>query len=328
MKETLLLVEDNPVTIDALHDILTAGGYTVLKASDGQDAMEKLKAFTPDLIISDIAMPRMDGHELLQAVRRQPEWLGIPFIFLTARGELEDKIAGINLGVEDYLVKPLKVEDLLTAVRARLDRAHQLRVAQLRRAYESSLTVLANAIDVRDRYTRNHVERVTNYAMLLAEELGWQSRSLENLRFGAILHDIGKIIIPESLLLKPDQLSEDDWREIREHSLIGAQMVAKIEFLAPVVPIIRHHHERWDGTGYPDGLVGEQIPPAARIIALADSLDSMTIETPYRKALDLEAARAEILSCSGTHFDPDVVSAFDRLYAAGKIQLVFEISSK
>lgn len=324
MKETLLLVEDNPITIEAFHDILSTGGYTVLKASDGLEAIEKLKTITPDLIISDISMQPMDGFELLQAVRRQPEWLGIPFIFITARGELNDKLTGVNLGVEDYLVKPLKRDDLLTAVRARLDRSRQLRAAQLRRAYETSLTMLANAIDVRDRYSRRHVERVTAYAVLIAEELGWQGRSLENLRFGAILHDIGKIIIPETLLFKPEQLQAEEWRDIREHAAIGAQMVAKVDFLAPVVSIIRHHHERWDGAGYPDGLAGEQIPPAARIVNLADSLDAMTIETPYRLSMSLEAAHAEILHCAGAQFDPKVVSAFDRLYTAGKIQSIYE----
>jgi putative two-component system response regulator len=321
-KETILVVEDNRDLRDALGEILNFNGYTVITATNGLDALEKMRTITPDLIISDIAMPHMDGYAFFQSVRSRPEWMAIPIIFLTARGEREDIIKSKDMGAEDYLIKPLSQDELLTAVRARLERSQQIRMATLRRAYETSLTVLANAIEVRDVYTQGHVERVIAYAMILADEMGLKGRLLDQLRLGAVLHDIGKIIIRESTLFKAEPLSQGEWLEIKTHAQAGAEMVRDIEYLAPVIPVIHHHHERWDGTGYPDGLSGDDIPLAARIIAVADSFDAMTINRVYHPALTLEQAYDEILRCAGTHYDPQVVEAFQRAWQAGKIQPV------
>jgi putative two-component system response regulator len=320
--ETILVVEDNDILREGLRDILTSEGYTVIAALDGVDAIEQMKTISPDLILSDIAMPRMDGFEFFQAARSRPEWLSIPFIFLTARGEKQDIIAGKNLGVEDYLIKPLTRVELLTAVSARLSRSQELRVAQLQRAYESSLTMLANAIDVRDFYTRGHVERVTGYTMAIAAEVGITGKSLDQLRFGAILHDIGKIITSESTLFKKEPLDPFEWDEIKIHPVTGAEMIKDISFLAASVPVVRHHHERWDGTGYPDRLAGDAIPIGARIVALADSFDAMTIHCPYRDAFSLDQAFQEIQSCTGTRYDPALVVAFHRAWNLGKIHAV------
>lgn len=320
MKETILIVEDNPVLREGLSDILSWDGYTVLSAPDGKQALEQMETLRPDLILSDIAMPIMDGYAFFQAVRARLEWFTIPFIFLTARGEKEDILIGKNLGAEDYLVKPLTRDELLTAVSARLSRSQEIRVAQYQKAYETSLTVLANAIDVRDVSTRGHVERVSVYAGLIATEMGWVGRALDNLRFAAILHDIGNIIIREAVLFKPTSLTADEWAEVRMHPLTGAEMIKDIPLLAPAVPMVRHHHERWEGGGYPDGLAGEDIPVGARIIALADSLDAMTSPRPYATIMDIEQANAEIQRCSGTQFDPQIVGAYQRAWQAGKIQ--------
>jgi putative two-component system response regulator len=321
-RETILVVEDNDALREGLRDILSSEGYTVITALDGLDALEQMKMITPDIILSDIAMPRLDGYNFFQTVRSRPEWLTIPFMFLTARGEKQDIISGKNLGAEDYLVKPLTREELLTAVIARLSRSQELRTAQLQRAYESSLTMLANAIDVRDVYTRGHVERVTAYAMVIATEAGLSGRALGQLRFGAILHDIGKIITRETTLFKKAPLNDEEWDEIKIHPVTGAEMIKHIAFLAPAVPVVRHHHERWDGAGYPDGLSGEAIPIGARIVAVADSFDSMTIHCPYRAALTLERAFQEIHDCTGTRYDPTLVAAFQRAWHIGKIQAV------
>ncbi|MDD2694686.1 MAG: HD-GYP domain-containing protein, partial [Anaerolineales bacterium] len=186
------------------------------------------------------------------------------------------------------------------------------------------LTVLANAIDVRDPYTRGHVERVTAYAQELAVQLGWQGRMLEQFRFGAILHDIGKIFIRESTLLKPGDLNDDEWQEIIMHPATGAEMIKDIPYLEHAVPIVRHHHERWDGKGYPDGLSGNDIPMGARIIAVADSFDAMTIDRPYRHGLSLDQACKEIIACKGKQFDPLVVAAFKRAWELHKLQPVWE----
>jgi putative two-component system response regulator len=321
-EDTLLIVEDNHPLREGIREILANAGYTVLTAANGQEALDTMKMINPDMIISDISMPTMDGFTFFNRVRARPDWVSIPFIFLTAHGKQAEVIAGKNLGAEDYLVKPLTRDELLTMVRARLERAQQLQVVQLRQAYESSLTMLANAIDERNAATRGHVERVTGFATAIAEQIGWQGRQLEQLRLGAILHDIGKIIIRENVLFKPGALDEEEWLRMKRHPVIGAEMAREIPFLLPAVPVIRHHHERWDGTGYPDRLAGMHIPPGARIVAVADSFDAMTSDLPYRRARSLEEGLAEIVRCARTSFDPDVVAAFQRAWEAECIQQV------
>ena len=319
-KETLLVVEDNPVLREGLQDILVREGYQVLTASNGKEALDRLRLASPDLILSDIAMPLMDGYALFQAVRTRPEWVTIPFIFLSARGERTDVLRGKNLGAEDYLVKPLSREELLTAVNARLNRSQQVQVAQLQQAYETSLTMLANSIDMRDPYTHGHVERVTAYSLALARELGWQDRALEHLRFGAILHDIGKIMISEQVLLQGGPLSDAEWVEMKKHPVVGAEMIRDIPRLAPAAPIVRHHHERWDGLGYPDSLVGEAVPGGARLVAVADGFDALSTDRPYRQAVPQEQAYAEICACAGKQYDPEVVAAFQRAWESERLQ--------
>ena len=323
-KETILIVEDNQILREGLRDILSYEGYTILTAGHGLDALDQMRTITPDLILSDISMPEMDGITFFKSVRDNSDWVTIPFVFLTARGEKEDVLTGKNLGAEDYLVKPLSREELLTAIKGRLNRSRQIRVAQLQQAYEASLTVLANAIDARDAYTRGHVERVTAYSQVLANELGWQGRQMEQLRFGAILHDIGKIIIQESTLLKPTALDEIEWEIMKKHPITGAEMIKDIPYLTPAIPVIRHHHERWDGTGYPDQLAGYDIPLSARIVAIADGFDAMTIDRPYRQRYTLEEAAQEIEKCNGSQFDPSIVAIFNKCWADNKIQPIWE----
>ena len=319
---TLLIVEDNNDLRNGLKDILTFEGFTVLSASNGREALDQMSAISPDLIISDITMPEMNGYEFFDAVRERPEGVTIPFIFLTARGERDDVMKGKNLGAEDYLVKPVTRSELVNAVQSRLTRFRQLQMAQMESAYQYALTALANGIEVRDRYTRGHVERVTNYGLAIAEQLGWHGKRLEALRFGAILHDIGKIFVKEEILSKAGMLTESEREEMLHHPDNGAEMIGDIAYLQVAIPVIRYHHERWDGSGYPQGLVGEQIPIEARLIALADVFDAMTTDRPYHLAEKLETAYDYILSMSGKHFDPMIVHAFQRLWEVGKIQQI------
>jgi putative two-component system response regulator len=323
-KEIILIVEDNAVLRLALDEMLSLEGFVVISAVHGVEALSHMDVVTPDLIISDIAMPEMDGYSLFQHVRANPDWLSIPFIFLTARGTKDDILTGKDLGAEDYLVKPLNRVELLTAVRSRLERSRQLKVVRLREAYESSLTMLANAIEARDRYTRGHVERVTAYATMFANQLGWQGKRLEELRFGAILHDIGKIHIREDTLRKKGPLNNQEWDEIYQHPITGASMVKDIPYLAPAIPAIKYHHERWNGGGYPDGLVGETIPLVARIVAVADSFDAMTTTRAYQDAKSLEQAYQEITEGARDLYDPVVVTAFVRSWDNGEVQKVAE----
>jgi putative nucleotidyltransferase with HDIG domain len=293
-KEIILIAEDNHVLRLALEEMLSLEGYVVLAAANGLEALSAMGELTPDLIISDIAMPEMDGYAFFEQVRANPNWVSIPFIFLTARGTKDDILTGKDMGAEDYLVKPLKRIELLTAVRSRLERSQQLWVARLHDAYEASLTMLANAIEARDQYTRGHVERVTSYALLLAKRMGWPEKRLDDLRFGAILHDIGKIHIPERILRKRGPLTPDEWQEMRKHPFFGVSMVKDIDYLRPAIPIIKYHHEQWGGGGSPDGLAGEEIPITARIVSIADAFDAMTSSRAYQEARPLQHAYNEI----------------------------------
>jgi putative two-component system response regulator len=321
-KETLLIVEDNHELRNGLKEILSFEGYTVLAAANGREAIEQMKAISPDLILSDISMPEMDGYEFFDVVRSRPEGITIPFIFLTARGERDEVMKGKNLGAEDYLVKPLTRNELLAAVQAKLTRFRQLQLAQLEQAYEASLIVLANVIEVRDRYTRGHVERVRDYALVIAEQLGLPEKRRLHVRYGAILHDIGKILIAERTLTKASPLNDVEWAEMRQHPVVGAEMLKDVPFLAPAIPIVRFHHERWDGTGYPDGLTGNTIPLEARIVSVADGFDAMTTTRPYHQAWPLQRACDEVVNGAGSYFDPLVVSAFQKGWNANKIQLI------
>jgi putative two-component system response regulator len=322
--ESILVVEDNRLLQMGLQDALEQEGFHVQVADHGRQALALLDSFQADLILSDIAMPEMDGITFFRTVRARPEWVAIPFIFLTARGERRDIQAGKEMGAEDYLVKPVSADDVVHAVRARLARARELRLVMRGQAYEASLTMLANAIEVRDSYTRDHVERVKAYSLALGRPLGFSGRREEELRFGAILHDIGKIHVRDSTLRKETALDEAEWQEMRRHTVNGMEMIKNIPYLAPAVPIVRHHHERWDGRGYPDGLAGEAIPLGARIVAVADAFDAITTDRPYHKARSLEEAYEEIRGASGSRYDPKVIAALEAAWQAGEIRAIYE----
>jgi putative two-component system response regulator len=320
--DTLLIVEDNRDLRNSLKDILTYEGFEVHVAGNGREALECMQSLRPDLIISDIGMPEMDGFAFYDAVRSRPDGVTIPFIFLSARGEREDVSLGRSLGVEDYLVKPVTRDELVIAIHSRLQRFRQLQLAQLETAYQAALIALANGIEVRDRYTRGHVERVTAYSLAIAGELGWNGSRLDALRYGAILHDIGKIFISEEILTKPGPLSTDERRLMNYHPGNGAEMIHHIPYLAVAIPVIHSHHERWDGAGYPDGLCGEAIPMEARIVAIADSFDAITTDRPYHQAASLDAAYAEMQRCRGTMYDPSIVDLFNLAWQAGQIHAI------
>ncbi len=231
--EIILIVEDNDVLRQGLQALLEAEGFSVHTAIHGLDGLEKVKSCPPDLILADISMPEMDGYAFFEAVRARPEWVSIPFIFLTARRGREDVFAGKKLGAEDYLIKPVTRQELVTTIRSRMARSHQLLLAQLQQAYESSLIMLANAIELRDQYTGGHVERVRDYAAAIAEQMGWTATRINHLNYGSILHDIGKIHILENVLSKPGPLNEDRMggnapassdrgRDDQEHPIPGA----------------------------------------------------------------------------------------------------------
>lgn len=322
-EETILLVEDSEVLRHGLKSLLEQENYAVVTGGNGVEALDQLESMTPDLILADILMPEMDGYALFEAIRSRPEWISIPFIFLTARRERKHILAGKRLGADDYLLKPISPDDLLTAIRSRLGRSQQLLLAQIQESYETSLIMLANAIEVRDAYTRGHVERVMNYAQTIAEYLGWSREEINILRFGSILHDIGKIHISEEILTKTGPLNEEEWVEMRKHPELGAELIKDVHYLKSATPVILYHHERWNGGGYPRGMKGENIPIIARIVAIADSFDAMTTIRPYRKEMTPEQAYKEVLSGRGVHYDPLIVETFQHAWESGDIQEIF-----
>lgn len=316
---TILIVEDHDILREGLQILLESEGYRVATAPNGSAALRQMNISAPDLILSDISMPEMDGYEFYDCVRSRPEWTAIPFIFLTARGDRADVLASKKLGVEDYLIKPVDRVELVSSISSRLERSQQLMLVQLQQAYEASLIMLANAIELRDSYTRGHVERVRDLSVMIAEQLGMSGNQINVLKFGAILHDIGKIYVREGVLRKPGSLDESEWAEMKRHAEIGAELLARIPYLVAAAPIIQHHHERWDGKGYPAGLSGDEIPIEARIVSVADSFDAMTTARVYQAASTPEQAVKEIVAGTGNRYDPKIVEAFltikDRLIA-------------
>lgn len=320
----MLVVEDDAAMLVAFRDILEGEGYSVSTAANGQEALSVLERIQPDLILSDISMPFMDGIKLLDAVRERPNGGAIPFIFITARGTREDVFAAKAKGVDDYITKPVTRHELVAAVEARLQRTDELMLIQLKIV----LRALANAIESRDPYTLNHVEAVNAYAQAIAVELGWEKEELETLEFAAILHDIGKIGVPEKVLTKTGPLNPDEWDDMRRHPIYGAHMIRGTPYLEDAIPVILHHHERWDGKGYPDGLVGDQIPTGARLLAVADTFHAMTSDRPYRAAIPAEKTFEEILAQSGRQFDPRMVEAFQRCWKRGEILRIHQSARK
>jgi putative two-component system response regulator len=318
----VLVVEDDHALLIALKDILEAAGFQVNTATHGEAALESFRREKPALILSDIAMPGMDGIELYEAVRSQPGGKETPFIFLTARGTREDVFEGRSLGADDYITKPISSHELLTTVRSRLRRSNEIKLEQLKISIKDTLLVLAQGIEARDPYTHRHVMRLNEYSKVMAKELGWPEPRLEILEYGAILHDIGKLEIPSAILNKREPLSTEEWKEMRRHTEYGAFMIKEINYLVPALPILLYHHEAWDGSGYPEGLRGDEIPEEARLLAVVDSFDAMTSDRPYRSAIGASRAYEEIKRRSGIQFDPKMVEVFIHCWGQGRIQKI------
>lgn len=320
--ELILIVEDMDLLREGLREILANEGFSVITARNGRDALDQMKAVLPALIISDITMPVMDGIDFYSAVRAHKEWIGIPFIVLSARSEPADFTVGRNLGVDDYLVKPVSRDELVTTVRSRLGRFQQAQMARVQQAYLDSLAALANAIEARTPETSHHIEHITGYALTIASYLGWSGKRMDTLRFAAILHDIGKIHIPANILFKPGPFDPAEWELVRRHPVTSAEMIKDVPFLLDCVPWVRHHHERWDGDGYPDGLAGEDIPQGARILCVADSLDAMTTHRRYAPARSLAEALEIIASMAGSQYDPEVSAVLQRAWQDGRLEVI------
>ncbi len=306
----ILLAEDDDMLRRMTRAILEISGYEVFAYPNGQAALEAFEQINPDLVVSDISMPILNGFQLLEAVRKLPSGSVVPFLFLSALSEHDDVYHAKRLGVDDYLFKPFQPEDLLVAVEARLERRRAAELFDSHQAHLQTITLLANVIEARDVYTRGHVERVQQSALELGNALGWPLEDRLILEFGALLHDVGKISIPEAVLNKPGPLTPEERHIMQQHTVAGARIIENVPHLRPAKPYVLSHHERWDGAGYPEGLAGNDIPRAGRLMAIVDVYDALTSDRPYHKGMPPKPRSIFSSAESGRHFDLNMLPVF------------------
>jgi putative two-component system response regulator len=307
----VLVVDDMEAMRLALVKCLHMSGYEVMAASSGAEALELLRTHTFDLLLTDQTMPGLSGLELTEAVSRMhPD---MPIVVLTGHTDVELAKDSLKRGASDFVTKPVNIRELPILVERNLTR-RRLEVARLRdrgaQVLFEAIKALASAVDAKDPYTARHSRRVTRLSLLLADAIQLSSEERYLLELSAWMHDVGKIGVPDSILTKPAPLNQEEFAVMKEHSAKGGEIVGEIEELGRVADVIRHHHERMDGGGYPDGLRGSAIPLASRIILIADSFEAMVADRSYRRSLGREAAIRELQEHSGTQFDQSLTQAF------------------
>jgi putative two-component system response regulator len=303
----VLVVEDDPANRALLERLLEREGYRTKAVGDGEAALLAVGEHAPDLVLLDIGLPRLDGYEVTRRLRSHVKTLTVPIILLTGRSALDDVVEGLDAGADDFLSKPFRQPELLARIRSAL----RLRQALTRMdAAHTAVAALANAVEAKDPSTERHCQRLANLAARLGAQAGISGLELEAVAYGALLHDVGKIGVPESILTKPAPLDAVEWDLMRRHPEIGERICEPLAAAGTFTPIVRHHHERWDGRGYPDGLRGEAIPLGARIVALVDSFDAMTHDRPYRRAMPVPVAINELWREAGGQFDRALVPLF------------------
>jgi putative nucleotidyltransferase with HDIG domain len=329
----ILIVDDEVEITEILADLLS-DHYECLKARSAEEALSRLRESEFHLVISDITMPGMSGLEMIPHIKQlSPDTV---VVMISGMQTVESAIGALRLGAFDYLMKPFDLRQVEAVVKRALEH-HELVVAKqryenhleelveqrtaeldralnsLEGAYRSTLKALTAALETRDSETHGHSERVVTYSLRLGREYGLKSEEMKSLEFGSLLHDIGKIGVPDSILRKPAKLTEEEWVRMREHPVHGQQILRGIEFLQGASRVVAQHHEQWDGSGYPLGLRGEEIDICARIFAVADAFDAITSDRVYRRGKPYEAAAKELDDWAGRQFDPKVVEAFHRV---------------
>jgi putative nucleotidyltransferase with HDIG domain len=330
--ERILVVDDEQTTRDVVSSILADAGFACRAVASGSEAVSVLRADGGyALVLSDLVMEKMGGLQLLERIHRDHPM--IPVIMVTAVHDVSVAMAAIRNGAYDYLLKPFEREQLLAAVRRALENrrlkaenlAYQTKLeaqvsertamlgrayAELERSYDITLEALGNALDLKDAETEGHSKRVTAFTIAIARAMELPQDRIRVIARGAFLHDVGKMAIPDAILRKPGRLTPDEQALMREHARLGYQMLRRIPYLQEAANIVYSHQERYDGTGYPRRLKGDQIPLGARIFAVADTFDAITSDRPYRAAQSISSARREIQKHSGQQFDPEVVTVF------------------
>ena len=288
----VLVVDDEPANVQLLKTLLLREGYTVVTASDGEEALESISSALPDLVVMDVLMPKLSGYEVCEQIKRNRATRLIPVVLITALHEREHKIRGINAGADDFLTKPVDAHELKARVRS---------LVRLKRytddldSAESVIMSLALVIEARDAYTDGHCQRLASYATKFGQALHLGDDDIAALFRGGYLHDIGKVGIPDEILLKAGRLSSKEYQAIQQHPLIGDRLCGQLRSLRQVRPIVRHHHERLDGSGYPDGLKGDDIPLLAQIMGIVDVYDAITTTRPYKVAATRDQAYRELV---------------------------------
>lgn len=338
----ILVVEDDMMNSRLLATILTRLGYTVDTAFDGVNGLEKVESSPPDLILLDLDLPRMDGYEVARRLKQSEHNKIIPIVVVSSFAEVENRIKALDAGADDFLSKPidqvelkarvqslLKVKiynDYMVSYQKTLEEEVSKRTLQLQQAFEElknasekikkaslDTTVrLSQAAEYKDKETGNHIKRMGYYTVAIAKAMGLPRQDIEDILYAAPMHDIGKIGIPDRILLKPGSLDDQEWEVMKQHTVIGRNILAGSDshVIQMADQIALAHHEKWNGSGYPGGLKGSEIPLWGRISAIADVFDALTTERPYKKAFSLDHSLEILKQCRGTHFDPDVFDAF------------------
>lgn len=314
MAATILIVDDQQSDRLLLEEVLKAQGFRVATAGDGQHALDQFPQVQPDLVLLDAMMPRLNGYEVCRRLKKNPKTCLTPVVLVTSHTETSERVRGLDVGADDILGKPVDRGELVARVRSLLKlKAH---TDELERA-EAVLYALALSIEAKDPYTEGHCERLAHASVELGRRVGFNDEQLQAMRRGGIVHDIGKVAVPDAILLKPARLTPQEFAVIRQHPVVGERICEPLKSFKLVLPIIRHHHERLDGTGYPDGLRGEAIPLSARVLQIVDIFDALTTERPYKPVL-AQAEAFEVMHDEVRRgwWDPEIFAEFQRMKGA------------
>ncbi|MGA9980084.1 MAG: HD domain-containing phosphohydrolase [Candidatus Sulfotelmatobacter sp.] len=312
---TILVADDQVSNRELLEELLTAEGFKVASVLNGTAALEQLAVAPIDLVLLDVMMPDLNGFQTCERIKANPETYLIPVVLVTSLSDKQDRIEGIKAGADDFLTRPVDRTELLARVRSLVKL--KLRTDELERA-ESVLFTLARSIEGKDPYTHGHCERLAEYSASLGEHLKLSEDQIIALRRAGVVHDIGKIAIPDSIILKPASLSPDEWKLMREHPVVGERICAPLKSFRSVLPIIRHHHEKFDGSGYPDGLAGQAIPITARVLQIVDVYDALTTVRPYKPAFSItDALQTMKMEVAKGWWDPEIFRLFEQFVGTG-----------
>jgi cyclic di-GMP phosphodiesterase len=311
MPETILVADDHESTLSGLEGLLALEGFRVVTAGDGATALSEFQSVRPDLLLLDVKMPMINGIEVCRRIKSNPDTRLTPIVLITALTATQDRVAGIEAGADDFLHKPVEREQLMARVRSLLKQ--KAYTDELERA-EAVLFALARSIEGKDRYTEGHCERLANYSARLGAHLGLPGQEIEALRRAGVVHDIGKVAVPDAILHKPGPLTRREQTILQRHPVVGEGICEPLKSFQLVLPIIRHHHEKMNGSGYPDGLRGQEIPLTARVLQVVDVYDALTTARSYKRALSTAKALAMIeKEVKKGWWDPEIFHEFARL---------------